>query len=217
MICVITDPIDLANYIDVWNLKQRHPSERVCHIKWGDLSGILASETLYLLAHGSPHALEGMSADKLAALLVSKGLKNPLKKIKLLVCESGLTNRGGLPFCQQLADALVKQGGPTTVVIGFDGDTAVTDGTGTTYAKDKRQRDFPNWNEFMTSYGTQFQLLDQKAESMPFPDEKTILKNAEGLYNDSKDIFKWLYTNNKLYTKPSITGKTYGIPGQIFR
>ena len=218
MICVVTEPIDLANYIDVFNLKNRYPAERVCHVSWGDLSGIIPTETLYLLAHGSPSSIEKMNAATLAKLLVSRGLKKPLKKIKLLVCSSGVYegDSGGkiVPFCQQLADALLAEKGPATVVVGFDGKTAVTDDKGRTFAKDKRQKDFPNWSEFTTKHQTDFIKLDAQAEELPYGDEKTIIANANFLQRQSKDLFDWLYANNKLYTLPSAVGKTYGIPGQ---
>ncbi len=218
MICVITDPIDLANYIDVFNLRKRRPAERVCHIKWGDLSTIAPAETLYLLAHGSPAQVEGYVPKDLAELLVKRGLKKPLKKIKLLVCASGVyqSESGGkiIPYCQKLADALVTAGGPATVVVGFDGDTAVTDGGGKTFAKDKRQKNYPNWSDFDKTYGKAFAKLDAEAERLPFGDEKTIIRNAGVLQAKSVDCFEWLYTNNKLYTLPSPKGKTYGIPGQ---
>jgi hypothetical protein len=115
-----------------------------------------------------------------------------------------------------LADKLVKHGGPATVVIGMDGDTAVTDDTGTTYAKDKRQKDYLNYHEFASKHQGKMITLDQQAEKMAFATETQILKNAESLYWLSRDAFQWLYDNNKLYTKPKIGGKTYGIPGQKF-
>ena len=216
MICVITAPIDLANYIDVWNLRQRHPSEHVCHIDWGDLSGIGSGETLYLLGHGSPDALERKNAEEMAKLLVSKGLTNKVrpKKIKLLVCASGLVKNGGGPYCQQLADKLVANGGPATVVIGFDGDSAVTDSTATTWAKDRKQSTYPKWSDFTTKFGSNMQAWDDQAEKMPYKTEQQIIDNAAKLYAMSKDAFEWLYANNKLYTKPKLVGKTYGIAGQ---
>lgn len=216
MICVITAPIDLANYIDVWNVRKKHPTEHVCHISWGDLSGIKTTETLYVLGHGAPDKLEEKTADEMAKLLVAKGLKSSVTphKIKLLVCASGLVKNGGGPYCQQLADKLVANGGPNTVVIGFDGDTAVTDGTGVTGAKDTPQSKYPNWDEFKTKFGPSMGAWDQQAEKMPYGSENQILENAAKLQGMSKDAFEWLYANNKLYTKPKIQGKTYGIAGQ---
>jgi hypothetical protein len=216
VICVVTAPIDLANYIDIWNLRRRHPGESVCHIKWGDLSVVKPTETLYLLAHGSPDAIENHGPDDLAKLLVAKGLKKPIKKIKLLVCASGIVGRSGGPYCQRLADALVKRGGPATVVIGMDGETAVTDATGTTYAKDIRQSNYPNYGEFRAKHLGTCVARDNEAQALPYGSETEILKNAESLHWRSRDVFLWLYDNNKLYTKPKVGGKTYGIPGQKF-
>jgi hypothetical protein len=137
-----------------------------------------------------------------------------LKKIKLLVCASGLVRHGGGPYCQRLADELVNAGGPATLVIGFDGDTAVTDGGAVTWAKDRKQSSYPNWTDFTTRFGTSMTAWDALAETLPFGSEQQIVENAEKLALMSKDAFEWLYANNKLYTKPKVQGKTYGIPGQ---
>jgi hypothetical protein len=218
MICVITAPIDLANYIDVYNLKQRFPGERVCHLSWADLSGMQGQETLYLLGHGEPGSIEGKDAPTLAAELVKRGLTRPIRRIKLLVCASGVytTADGGkiVPFCQKLADALRQAGGPATVVVGFDGATANTMSDGRTYAKNVPQPQFPNWNEFLQRHGQLYQQLDGEAEKLAYDSEQQIVQNAKRLQGRSVDLFEWLYTNNKLYTLPSSHGKTYGVPGQ---
>jgi hypothetical protein len=209
MICVLTTPIDLANYIDVWNLKKRRPEQRVCHISWADLSGIGLAETLYLLGHGDTHEVEGKSADDLAELLVAKGLTHPLRKVKLLVCCSGSPVLGGQPYCQLLADALVEAGGPRTIVIGFEGDATATDDQ----AKSFGLRIYPEYGEFMKKNKSAVKKLSKRAESLPYATEEQILKAARELAGDSEEIFKWLYANNKLHAVANT--KTFGIPGQV--
>lgn len=219
MICVLSDPIDLANYLDVWNLYKNNKSRSVCHIKWADLSGVQDTETLYLLGHGNVDRLETYTPTDLAYALVTHGLAQ-VGEIKLLACESGrlsVSHMGRLnqqPYCQLLADELVRLGGPPTVVIGYDGGTTVTDDRGETYAKDTPQRNYPNYKEFTTKFKSRYDALDQTAELMKFRNSQEILSNAEQLAIASADIFQWFYDNNRLYTKRDPIGATYGIPGQ---
>lgn len=225
MICVIADPIDLANYIDVWNLYQNDKSQTICHIKWADLSNVSVGETLYLLGHGDLTTLEGYTATKLAEALVKKGLTDKvfLAEIKLLVCQSGRTliYEHGVPkffnkdpYCQSLADALVQEGGPRTVVIGYDGATTVTDDRGHTFAKDKPQSEYPDWGKFTKKHSLTMTSYDMMATKMSFGSAEEILKNAKQLFLATERAFQWLYKNNKLYVKTAYLGETYGIPGQ---
>ncbi len=216
MICILTKPVDLANYMEVYNIRKRHPGESVSHIDWADLSKMSQTETLYLLAHGSQTEIEGMTADVLADLLLKHGLQSGIKKIKLVACASGITGFGLVPYCQLLADEIVKQGGPPTLVIGFDGETAVTDEYGKTFAKDKRQKDYPNYNKFSKHHLSNYNTWDLLAEKMDYGDEKKILKNVKKIQPNVQKAFEWLYENNRVYIKKSIKGKTYGIPGQKF-
>lgn len=79
--------------------------------------------------------------------------------------------------------------------------------TGSGQRRDKSTREY--------KFGKNFDKIDAAARSMKFGDEKTIIENAKRLQTQSKDIFEWLYANNKLYTLPSLQDKTYGIPGQV--
>ncbi|MBM4443523.1 MAG: hypothetical protein FJ027_24205 [Candidatus Rokubacteria bacterium] len=220
MICVVTKPVDLGNYIEMLNIWRRHPKDAICHLSWADFSTLKSTETLYLLAHGSATKVEDYTAEALATKLVKRGLVKTvqLEKIKLVACASGITWSGGavVPYAQALADELVINGGPATIVVGFDGDTVVTDQSGRSYAKDIRQRDYPNWDEFKSKHLSTMTTWDAKAESMPYGTGKEMLENALLLEANVKDAFAWLYANNKLYTKGSVYGKTYGIPGQTF-
>jgi hypothetical protein len=223
MICIITDPIDLGKYMEADNLRRQHPTQ-VTHFKWANFSGLHGRETLYLLAHGNGGSVEGMSADTLAQGLVQRGLRNPIHKIKLTSCGSGVTGGGFAPYCQRLADRLAALGGPRTVVVGFDGAFAATDEHGKTYAQDTAQSAYRNWNEFEANWGDlqattekKFAHWDAIAKSMKFGSEPAILSNIENLKSHVEAMFKWLYESNRTYNKERIAGKTYGIPGQVFR
>jgi hypothetical protein len=174
---------------------------------------MLKDETLYLLAHGTSTTIEGLSAEELAELLVKKGLTSPIWKIKLIACASGVTGGSNLPYCQLLADKIVAKKGPATIVIGFDGETAVTDEHGRTFAKDTSQRNYPNYSTFDKTTYARWDLI---AEKLPYGSEKEILENVTKLQPQVQTVFEWLYKNNRIYIKDSIKGKTYGIPGQEF-
>lgn len=216
MICIVTKPIDLANYMEVYNIRKRRPNESVSHIDWADFSTMGQNETLYLLAHGSQTTLEGMTAKELAKLLIAHGLSSPIKKIKLVACASGITGTFYLPFCQLLADEIVDEGGPPTLVIGFDGATAVTDEYGRSFAKDTPQRSYSNYSEFQKLHLSTYQTWDQIAEQLDYSSENKILKNVGKVQPQVQSAFEWLYKNNRKHIKRSIEGKTYGIPGQKF-
>lgn len=214
MICVITTPIDLGKYVEVWNLKQRFPHERVCHISWADLSQMQPNETLYLVAHGNTTHVEGFTPTTLAARLIQCGLAVAPKKIKLLSCSSGIRGLHTPPLCQQLADQIAAQQGPRTLVVGFNGFFAATDQTGRTFAQDVAQADYPDWPEFEHLYGTQYAQLNLAAKQLPYNDEHTILANAALLQGQTTQMFNWLYQHNEPFNeRTSAIGKTYGVAG----
>jgi hypothetical protein len=128
---------------------------------------------------------------------------------------------GHVPFCQQVADELASQGGPRTVVVGLDGETAVTDQAGETWAKDVPQSSYPNWSEFTNNFGTEYQNLNTAAKSLPSDTERELRDNAAKLAGLSSKIFAWVYKDNAKHVQQRPGGlkdpraKTYGIPGQI--
>ncbi len=229
MICIITTPPDLGRYMEAANLLKVHKADTLCHISWADFSGLKPDETLYIIVHGDLNSVElspgkAIDAAALAKLLVSHGLKTGVKfkKIKLLSCQGGKTKTGHTPFCQQLADALTGNGGPAVPVVGYDGETTVTDESGKSWAKDIPQSAYPTYPAFEVKLLPKYRSLTKHAESLPYTSDVEMKSNASVLagLKDVDDVFQWLYAENDKVVKRLPTGqkdpmaKTYGAPGK---
>jgi hypothetical protein len=218
VIIIVADQIDLGRYIAVYQRVHRDLSrnERVAHLDWNstDLSTIDPNATLFISAHGSETEIEKNDPEQLAAKLINKGLTNqvPLKKIKLMVCSSGSTKDTTVPYCQRLAKALADNGGPKKVmVVGFDGESSVTDERGSQHGLRVDQSNMPHWKEFKGNYKATYDRWNDIAEKLPCGSHAEFMKNAESLYSEPEvnEIFKYLYRTNAEYYLPKHQGKVY--------
>ncbi len=220
MILIVDTPVDLANFVDLNNLlnnrKGRSGNNRsVAALKWAKFDKMRPDEQLYVLAHGSPTALEGAhsryTAWEFAEQLVKRGLPK-IAEIVLLACSTGTTDKPSQypAFCQALNVALFMQtqGKLNVPVIGFT-DSAVTDQFADTRAIDPdRERKYKvQTDDINKRWEQKIEEWENTASHLPYDTEADLITGARIMAAKSKEFFAELYENNARTVKDSTASR----------
>lgn len=192
MICFLEEKIDLANFVELYNLMVNAKGESqgkasVCMIANADFSVMLPRERLYLLAHGNQWKAGPFTGPELATELLSRKLPGHIEKIVIMTCFSGdSTSRLHQVVAQQLKD--LSHGDVDVPVKGFTGPSA-TDTHGNTRAINM---------EIVPQFETEMDALKKKweqkiaeweslASAQPAGSQEEIIRASRLLAEASKD------------------------------
>jgi hypothetical protein len=217
MICLVEQPIDIANYVEmnnlIVNLKGESNGETALTALWWascSLAGMAKGEKLYILAHASTQKLGDYTPVQLAQKLLTAGLPEHISSIKLVACQTGIASASDPAYCVRLAEALAS-GTPKSVkvpVTGFTGN-AVTNEFGQTRAVDDTlmAKHEVEYDALLAKFDTDINLWNGYAAKMPDGTQKELIENAKIIVRATKPIFSALYKINLKITKDKKSSK----------
>ncbi|MBX3261770.1 MAG: hypothetical protein KIS78_09040 [Labilithrix sp.] len=229
MICIVVTPVDVKNYVEVFNLRNNDKGNgkvvggagSVCALDWADFSQMKAGEKLYLLAHGDgrtigardPHGKQYLPG-ALAKQLLERGLPANVRAIKLVACHTGrvplaYSKSVTAAYCQLLADEINTQStsGHAVRVTGIPGIEVMSD-LGKTGAKHVGFSSAPEYKalKYDLNWRVKVEGWERLAERLDTSNEPSLILNAELIAKLTGSFFKLLYPINAKYVQPTKSG-----------